>query len=45
MPSPVKNGVVPANTVVKPKKLPAVELEPLGEFNNPYGKPQVAHDD
>ena len=28
-----------------PKKMPEVKLEPLGEFNNPYGKPQVAHDD
>ena len=27
------------------KKLPQVKLEPLGEFDNPYGKPKVAHDD
>lgn len=41
MPKPVKTIESP----VKAKKLPPVELEPLGEFNNPYGKPQVAHDD
>jgi len=39
MPTPAK--------LAKPaaKKAQGVALEPLGEFNNPYGKPQVAHDD
>lgn len=26
-------------------KKPEVEMEPLGVFNNPNGKPKVAHDD
>ena len=39
MPTPV----VPAKPAAKKAK--EVALEPLGEFNNPYGKPQVAHDD
>lgn len=39
MPTPAK----PAKPAAK--KAQGVALEPLGEFNNPYGKPQVAHDD
>ena len=37
--------VKPQEVKAKAKKLPYVEPEPLGEFDNPYGKPKVAHDD
>lgn len=36
---------VPTQTTKQVVPVKKVELEPLGEFNNPYGKPQVAHDD
>ena len=36
---------VPTQTTKQVVPAKKVELDPLGEFNNPYGKPQVAHDD